>query len=145
MKTTLDVVSVEIEIDRSAETVWKALITPAIVKEYMFGTTVVSDFKEGSDIRWSGEWQGQRYEDKGKILEVRDNRILKYSHFSPMTGQPDIPENYHTVTISLQELDGSTRISLKQDNAKTKEAKSHAEKNWKGMLERLKEVVESNN
>ena len=145
MNTNSDVVSVEIKIDKSAETVWKALITPDIVKEYMFGTTVVSDFKEGSDIRWSGEWQGKRYEDKGKILEVQDNMLLKYSHFSPMTGQPDIPENYHTVTMSLQELDGSTRISLEQDNAKTKEAKSHAEKNWRGMLERLKEVVESSN
>ena len=48
----------------SAE-VWNALVTPAAIKEYMFGTNVDSEWKEGSPIVWRGEWQGKPYEDKG--------------------------------------------------------------------------------
>lgn len=129
-------------IEAGIETVWKALVTPTIIKEYMFGTTVTSDFKEGSDIRWTGEWEGRKYEDKGKILEVRPNKTLKYSHFSPMSGEPDLPPNYHSVKISLSEQNGKTEVLLEQDKNKTADAKLHAEKNWKGMLEGLKSYVE---
>jgi uncharacterized protein YndB with AHSA1/START domain len=30
--------------------VWDALVTPEMIKRYMFGATVVSDWKEGSSI-----------------------------------------------------------------------------------------------
>ena len=30
--------------------VWDALVNPETIKEYMFGTTVVSDWREGSPI-----------------------------------------------------------------------------------------------
>src|SRR5690349_10422503 len=132
----------EIIIDARVETVWHALITPSIVKAYMFGADVVSDFKKGSDIRWIGEWKGTRYEDRGKIIAIEENQRLQYSHFSPLSGKPDVPENYHLVTISLTERDGKTMISLEQDNNKTAEAKSHAEENWKAMLQSLKNLLE---
>ena len=54
-----------ITIAAPAEKVWTALITPAAIKQYMFGTTVVSDWKEGSPIIFKGEWQGKSYEDRG--------------------------------------------------------------------------------
>ena len=136
------IATVRITVNKNVETVWRALVTPAIIKEYMFGTDVTSDFKEGSEIRWSGEWQGKRYEDKGKILSVKKNHILKYSHFSPLAGQPDIPENYHTVKISLAEKGEMTEVVLEQDNNKTEDAKLHSEKNWRQMLQSLKAVLE---
>lgn len=50
--------------------VWDALVTPEIIKRYFFGTTVVSDWKEGSSIIWKGEWEGKTYQDKG-VGELR--------------------------------------------------------------------------
>jgi uncharacterized protein YndB with AHSA1/START domain len=142
MKSESSIARIKMIVNASTEEVWHALITPAIVRKYMFGTTVVSDFKEGSDIRWSGEWEGKHYEDKGRIVSIENNRLLKYTHFSPLAGQPDIPENYHTVTISLTERNGMTEILLEQDNNKTPEEKSHSETNWKQMFQKLKDVVE---
>ena len=136
------IATARITVNTNVETVWRALVTPAIIKKYMFGTEVTSDFKDGSDIRWSGEWQGNRYEDKGKILSVKENQVLKYSHFSPLTGQPDLPENYHSVTISLKEGDGMTEVVLEQDNNKSEDAKVHSEKTWQQMLQSLKAVLE---
>ena len=45
--------------------VWQALADADMIEQYMFGTRVVTDWKEGSAIVWQGGWQGKRYEDKG--------------------------------------------------------------------------------
>src|SRR5688572_22376931 len=88
-------------IDASIDEVWDALTNPATIKKYMFGTNVTSEWKEGSKIVWKGEWKGKPYEDHGVIVQFKPKRLIEYTHFSPMMGKPDIPENYHTVTIEL--------------------------------------------
>jgi hypothetical protein len=76
------------------------------------------------------------------IHQFKPNQALQYTHFSPLAGLPDKPENYHTVSIQLS-IDGNgARVSLTQDNNPTEEARSHSEKNWKMMLEGLKKFVE---
>jgi len=123
--------------------VWDALTKPEVIKQYMFGTNVISDWKQGSPIVWKGEWQGKKYEDKGMILKLEPNRILQYTHFSPLSGQQeDRPENYHTVTIELSAEGAQTRISLSQDNNPTEQARKHSENNWVMMLESLKKLLE---
>ena len=136
------VASVTIDIQAPIAQVWDAFINPDIIKQYMFGATVISDWKEGSKIIWKGEWQGKAYEDKGVILKLDKPHLLKYSHFSPLTGEPDLPENYHTVTIELSDQDGAVKVDLRQDNNATQEAKDHSEKNWGMMLADLKKLVE---
>jgi uncharacterized protein YndB with AHSA1/START domain len=131
-----------ISIAAPPERVWEALVTPSAIKQYMFGTHVVSDWKEGSPIVWKGEWQGRKYEDKGVIRQLKPGRALQYTHFSPLAGLPDRPENYHTVTIQLSLEGQRTRVSLTQDNNSTEEARSHSEKNWAMMLEGLKKLLE---
>ena len=123
--------------------VWEALVRPDMIKQYMFGTHVVTDWKEGSPIVWQGEWQGKAYEDKGTILKIEPERVLQYSHFSPLSGQPDVPENYHTVTVELSGAGGQTHVSLAQDNNASEEAREHSEQNWRMMLEGLKKLLES--
>ena len=135
--------SVRATIDVSVPVVWDALVNPDVIKEYMFGTTVVSDWKPGSPIRWKGSWRGKAYEDKGTILEFEPNHLLSYSHFSPLTGTPDVPENYHTVTMELFPEGRRTVVSLSQDNNPTEEARRHSDENWKMMLAGLKELLET--
>jgi uncharacterized protein YndB with AHSA1/START domain len=122
--------------------VWDALTRPEIIKRYMFGTKVVTDWKVGSPISWQGEWEGKPYEDKGTIQKLEQNRLLQFSHFSPLAGAPDVPENYHTVTISLEGADEGTRASLSQDNNTTEDDREHSQQNWAMMLQGLKKVLE---
>jgi uncharacterized protein YndB with AHSA1/START domain len=129
-------------VDASVAKVWHALVTPEEIKRYMFGTNVVSDWKEGAPITWKGEWQGKSFEDKGKILKMDPGHMLQYSHYSPLSGLPEKPENYHTVTIELQGQGPRTVVSLSQDNNPTDEARAHSEKNWTSMLEGLKKLLE---
>ena len=122
--------------------VWEALVTPVTIKQYMFGTDVVSDWKQGSTIVWKGEYKGKKYEDKGVIFKLEQNQTLQYSHFSPLSGKPDVPENYHTVTMKLSEQDTTTTLTLSQDNNPTEESRQHTAQFWQGMLETLKKLLE---
>jgi uncharacterized protein YndB with AHSA1/START domain len=130
------------EISASADQVWAALTDPDQIKEYMFGSQVETDWEPGSQIRWKGEFEGKSYEDKGEVLEAEPGRRLKVTHFSPLTGQDDVPENYHTVTYELAEHDGHTHVSLSQDNAGSEQEAEHSSATWQQMLDGLKKQVE---
>ena len=131
-----------VTIDAPSEKVWDALVNPEAIKQYMFGTNVVADWREGSPIIWQGVWQGKPYGDKGVILQFEPGRTLQYSHFSPLSGLPDKPESYHTVTIELSGEGNQTRVSLAQDNNPTEQARDHSENNWDTMLTALKTFLE---
>jgi uncharacterized protein YndB with AHSA1/START domain len=138
------VASAETEIDAPAERVWRALTDPDEIEKYMFGARVTTDWKPGSPITGTGEYEGKPFEDKGEILEVEPGRRLRLTHFSPLSGADDFPENYHTLTYELEGHDGRTRLSLSQDNNPSAEAAQHAQANWERMLAGLKATVEEN-
>lgn len=145
MISTGNIAHAETLIERPAEIVWEALINPGMIKKYMFGTTVISEFRKGSSIFWKGNSKGRSYEDKGTILQIDPLKKLQYSHYSPLSGLEDKPENYHTVTITLYENNHQTRVQLEQDNNTDEKAKEHSKKNWKMMLESLKQLLEETN
>jgi len=145
MITANNIAKAEITINAPADKVWHALTDAGMIKKYMFGTTVISDWKEGSKIIWKGEWEGKHYEDKGKILLFEPKKTLQYSHFSPLSGLHDNPENYHIVTIDLEEKDKQTSVTLTQTNNADEKTKDNSEKNWKMMLASLKKLLEENN
>lgn len=130
-------------IDGSVAEVWDALVRPDHIPQYMHGATVISDWKKGSDILWKGEWQGKAFEDKGTILQIEPEEVLQYTHYSRQSGLPDEPAYYHTVTIKLTGVPKGILVSLSQDNNRTEDDRRHSEKNWKVILEGLKNLVEN--
>ncbi len=122
--------------------VWDALVNPDAIRQYMFGTHVVSDWHLGSPIVWKGEWQGKTYQDKGVILRFDPGRAIQYTHFSPLSGLPDRPENYHTVTVELKPEGNRTQVTLTQDHNASEEERAHSEQNWGVMLAQLKTFLE---
>jgi uncharacterized protein YndB with AHSA1/START domain len=137
------VVTAETDIRAPRSKVWRALTDPDQIEKYMFGSRVETDWKPGSPITWKGEYEGKRYEDKGEVLKVERERLLELTHFSPLSGDEDVPENYHTLLYELEESDGKTHVSLSQDNNKSEEAAEHSRANWDKMLSGLKEVAEA--
>jgi uncharacterized protein YndB with AHSA1/START domain len=122
--------------------VWDALVNPAMISQYMFGTEVVSEWKEGSPIVWKGTWQGKSYEDKEIILKIELGKTLEYSHFSPLSGLPDAPVNYHNLIYKLSEDGDKTLVSLSQDNNATENTREHSQKMWESLLSSLKKLLE---
>ena len=132
----------ETEIDAKPAQVWQALTEPDLIEKYMFGSQVVTDWEVGSPIVWKGEYEGKAYEDKGEVVAIEPGKRLEVTHFSPLGGQEDTPENYHTLVYELEERDGVTHVSLSQDNNPTEEAAEHSRANWEKMLAGLKQLVE---
>lgn len=142
LKTTDHIAEASVIIHAPLEKVWRALMDPVASKQFMFGAVVKSTWREGDAITWSGEWKGKPFEDRGVVLKVEPPSLLQYSHFSPLSGKSDTPANYHIITITLSEEDDGVFLSLTQDKNETAEAKEHSEKNWKTMLENLKNFLE---
>jgi uncharacterized protein YndB with AHSA1/START domain len=122
--------------------VWEALTTPSVIKKYLFGTDTITDWEKGGPIVFKGEWQGKSYEDKGTILEIKNNKLIKYSYWSSMSGIEDKPENYMIVTYEISGEDNNVTLSLTQENIPDEKTKTHSAENWKKVLENLKQVVE---
>ena len=136
--------STGVDIDAPPDAVWRALTDPAAIARYMHGTTVETDWSEGSRIFWRGEWQGRTYEDKGEVVAVDPPRRLAVTHWSPLTGEPDAPANYHHVDYHLEAIgDGRTRLTLTHGNSPTQEAADAMVSNgWRPTLQAIKQVVE---
>jgi len=124
------------------ERVWAALTEPAYVRQYLMGTVLLTDWKTGSPITWSGEWKGKPYTDKGEVIEVEEGRRLTYTHYSPLSGADDAPENYHTLWWSLEEVSGGTRVVLNQDNNSSADEADRNRDNWQQVMASLKKVAE---
>ncbi|MCO5935346.1 SRPBCC domain-containing protein [Mucilaginibacter sp. RB4R14] len=126
----------------SSAEVWKGLTDPEVVKQYFFGTILKSDWKEGSPITFSGEWDGKSYEDKGFIKEIVPGKYVRYSYWSIMAGTEDKPENYADVSYELNENGDITVLTIIQDNIKDEASKEHSENNWQMMFNGLKKLIE---
>jgi uncharacterized protein YndB with AHSA1/START domain len=131
-----------VTINARAERVWEALTNPSLIKEYLFGTEAISDWKAGSPITYRGVWEGKPYEDKGTVLKAVPNRLLQTTFWSSLSGLVDAPENYNTITYQLSENGGQTTLSLRQENNPTREAADHWAGNWTKVLQAMKQLLE---
>ena len=129
-------------ISAPASRVWEALTNPEIIKQYLFGTQAVSDWKEGSSLEFKGEWEGKKYLDKGIILKSEREKLFQYTYLSSFSNLPDLPENYSNVTYELYEDNGETTLTVKQENVANESARKHSEKNWEYVLKTLKDLLE---
>ncbi len=122
--------------------VWEALVSPEIIKEYLFGTEVISEWKAGSTMIFQGEWEGQKYKDKGNILAIEPEKLFQYNYWSRFSGLEDKDENYSFVTYQISEEGNQTVLTLTQKGFANEQAKEHSEVSWGMILEKMKEIVE---
>ena len=131
-----------IEVAAPPERVWTAMTDPNQIAQYMMGSRVDTSWQPGSPITWSGEWAGKPYQDKGEVLAVERGRLLEVTHYSPLTGDQDRPENYHTLRYELSPAGSGTAVSLTQDGCESEEQAEQFTQNWQAMLDGLKKVAE---
>lgn len=134
---------VQITISAPSAAVWEALTNPELIKKYFFGTHTESDWKVGSPITFSGEWEGKAYVDKGTILAIEEGRYIKYNYWSSMSGTEDIPENYADISYELMSQGNSTVLTITQEGIASQESKEHSEQNWAYVLDSMKQMLES--
>src|ERR1700747_2083028 len=97
-------VSASVDIKADLAKVWNVLTNPKIIKEYLFGTETITDWKVGSEIIFQGEYEGHKYRDRGIVRENVPNKKIAYSYWSGFSGLEDKPENYSTVIYTLESV-----------------------------------------
>ena len=135
---------VKTNINAPLSKVWDALTKPEIIKQYFFGTDTITTWEKGSPITFKGEWEGKSYRDKGTVLDVQKNKLVKYSYWSSMSGIEDKRENYVIVTYELSGNDKNVELSITQENIPDEKMKEHSAENWRKVLNDLKKLVETN-
>lgn len=123
------------------EKVWDALTNPEMVKQFLFGSQLLTDWKVGSEIIFQGEWEGQTYRDKGVVLEYNHQQKLAYSYLSNWSGMEDKPENYLWVCYEVKPGDNCTELTIYQSNYDEEKAE-HSKGNWANVIDGLKKLVE---
>ncbi|WP_411822012.1 SRPBCC family protein [Leptospira sp. 'Mane'] len=135
--------SLEKEIKASPETVWEVLTSPKYIKEYLYGTDAISDWKKGSPLIFKGEWEGRAYEEKGVILEFQKPDSFKYTYFTAFFELPELPENYAIIENKLTVAGDTVTIHLSQSGFTSEEKVKHSIDSWNHCLEIIKKTAEA--
>lgn len=138
------IVSESVVIQATPARVWETLTTPAIIKDYLYGTETSTDWKVGSPITFQGVYgpENHQYCDKGAILENVPHKTLRYSYWSGFSGLEDRPENYATVTYSLEQTDRETNFTWTQQGYPDEARYEHSKTGMKDLLAQIKAIAE---
>ncbi|MEN7547611.1 SRPBCC domain-containing protein [Rapidithrix thailandica] len=142
-KEKYPIIKKEILFNASKAKVWEVLTSAEKIKEYMFGTTVISDWKADTPILFTGTWEGKPYEDKGTIRKFEPEKLLQYDYWSNFSGIADIPENYILLTFRLSEQNGATKMIFTQENSATQTMYEHSLENWEAVFNKMKALLEA--
>jgi uncharacterized protein YndB with AHSA1/START domain len=104
-----------ITLDAEAAKVWEALTKPEMIKKYMEGTEVISDWKVGSPILWVGTSEGsEKVMLKGSIERMEFGKLIQFTSLNLDAEYTDIPSNYVKATYELIPKLGKTLLSVTQ-------------------------------
>jgi len=131
-----------IEINATPAAVWEGLTNPEIVKQYFFGTDLVTDWQVGHPVFFRGEWEGKSYEDKGEVLIFEPEKHIQINYWSNLSGTEDIPEDYAVIDYNLSRTDTGTLVSIDQTGSKDETSRDHSASSWQGVLAGLKQLLE---
>jgi len=139
MKTSDSIV----KIIAPARKVWLALTVPDLVKQWQYGSDLLTTWQVGTPIVFRNEWNGQVFEQKGNVLEFLPESRLKYSLFFPRPDVEDVPEHYFFMTYELTESEGVTSLLVRQEDPRPSQPdESPAGDEGPDVLSSLKELVE---
>ncbi len=135
--------SISVVIHAPQDAVWRALTEPDLITRYFFGTRLETDWKPGSDMTFSGEWEGQTYQDRGTVLTFSPPSALSYSYWSGFSGTEDHPDRRMIIHYDLQPAGDAVQLTVRTSGCDTKERAEHSSQNWQHVLTALRQMLET--
>jgi uncharacterized protein YndB with AHSA1/START domain len=132
-----------VKIVAPASKVWLALTVPELVKQWQYGSDLLTSWEPGTPIIFRNEWNGHVFEQKGRVLEFIPGSRLRYSLFFPRPDLQDVPEHHFFMTYELTERGGITSLLFRQEDPRpsSPDASSGGD-DGPDVLSQLKELVE---
>ncbi|HUB91383.1 MAG TPA: SRPBCC domain-containing protein [Dyella sp.] len=143
-----------IAIAAGREAVWRALIDPRAGEKWRMAD-FRTDWAAGSSIEIEAMIGDRRYCDKGRVLRVEPPSLLQYAYWSRISGLPDQPQSYSTITLVLEAQGDETVLTVRQAVPPSPHRRGrdweigpasglkHVEFYWRTTLPVLKSTVES--
>lgn len=125
------------------EKVWNALTQPELVKQWQYGSDLITDWKVGNEIRFRNEWEGQVFEQWGTVLEVVPDQKIKYSLFFPRPELEDKPENYFIMIYVLTKENQKTKLEIIQEDNRPGAVQEEPQGEENPILQGLKAIIEA--
>src|SRR5215470_13474083 len=132
-----------IRLNAQANKIWDVLTKPELVKQWQYGSDLITDWKVGSEIRFRAAWEGKVFEQWGKVLEVVPNKKIRYSLFAPRPGLEDKPENYFVMNYMLSEEKDCVRLDIIQEDNRPGAVQEAPQGEENPVLGALKKLAES--
>lgn len=130
-------------INAPAANIWDVLVNPEKIAQYLFGSRVETGWQSGMPITFSRTFDSKSYVDKGQILEIIPEKLLKFSYWSSQEGYPEIPENYSVITYLLKkESEETIQLTYKRENIPTAFEQKNQAQFLPFMLENMKRLAE---
>ncbi len=130
-------------INARAQKIWDALTKPELVKQWQYGSDLITDWNPGNDIRFETEWNGKILEQWGKILEIKPLRFIRYSLFAPRPDLEDKPENYFIMSYVLTEENNGVKLEFIQEDNRPGAVQKEAQGEENPLLSSLKKLIET--
>jgi hypothetical protein len=119
------------------------MTNPDLVKQWQYGSDLLTSWEVGSPIVFRNEWDGQVFEQKGTVLEFIPESRVRYSLFFPRPDLQDIPEHHFFMTYELTECEGVTSLVVRQEDPRpTSGDESNVADDGPDVLSILKNLVE---
>lgn len=134
-------ISGSVTINAPAGKVWDVLVNPTKIELYT-GSKTSTDWKVGGKISWTGNMGGFNYENKGVVLENTTDKVLKFTFWTGIGGDADLPENYSTVTYTLEPSGPSTVLTYTRERIATASEKEMFDGHLQYMLNEIKRIAE---
>lgn len=133
------IIKKSININAHSLVIWDILVNPSKIKMYLFGKNVFTDWKVGRNILFEGEYDGEKYTDKGTILEINPEKKLKYTYLSGLSGLENEKNNYSIITFEIN----NNNLTLTQKGFKSKNEKNVLKLKWEHVLKNIKKIAEN--
>jgi uncharacterized protein YndB with AHSA1/START domain len=126
------------------EKLWEALTSSEYSEQYFFGSSIQSDWQEGSELTYS---RNGHVSDYGKILKIERNRVLSFTWTYVGDGvEGKLPSR---VTFELKPLKGTVKLTLRHEDLQPGDLVDRDDtfeglnNGWPAIISNLKSLLET--
>ncbi len=139
------IVRERITIHARSATIWNALTTPELTKQYFFKSEIHSSWQVGDPLTFTRKFFGLTLTLRGILEQIEPERLLQYKLMNTkIFGKPAAHE-FSRVSIQLSEQNGQTIVAVSDDVGSYEGAEKRYKrsvKGWHTILSGLKKLAE---
>lgn len=101
-----------------------------------------TNWQKGSPIIFSGDYDHQKFEDKGNILDIEKEKFILFNYFNPDWKKEDVSENYTVMRFELEAKNNDTIFTVFEYGFESEDKFATVVTKWDSVLYTVKQEAE---